>query len=260
VRRFAFFLPLIFVPALALAQIGGAFSGSSPPASSGDRSFANFLDGAPPHRVTGFWLQNCSCAGGDYNMSGMVSSTFSFANGCDNSNPPYCYAFGQTQATLNSVAGYLSSLQFPSTSLPTFEAQITTAAAANLLVVRYAAGMSGIDLAGVDTTPTQAIWFRFSTAAGDTNWMACSSLLSTTSCTSTGVAVAASTVYTLKIDATTAGTALYYVNNVLKVTKTTNMPNALGTSMVKPQVRVQTLEAVAKSLGVSSVRVSYLGG
>jgi hypothetical protein len=69
--------------------------------------------------------------------------------------------------------------------------------------------------------------FRFSTNAGDANWMCCfNDNAGNSEALSSGVAVAASTVYRLRItwDGTTTGKVKYYINGTLVQTSTFDFP------------------------------------
>jgi hypothetical protein len=97
-----------------------------------------------------------------------------------------------------------------------------------------------------DTTDsTRKIAFRYSTGASDTTWKACSSDGTTQSCSDTGVTVAADTAYVLEFRKS-GGTVTFYVDGVLKVTKSTNIPT--GTTSVPFMFSISTLENVAKTL------------
>lgn len=74
---------------------------------------------------------------------------------------------------------------------------------------------TGLNLAG----------FRFSTAASDSNWIACTKDGTTLNTTDTGVAVAANTYYRFIIEMV-SGAINFYINGTLVATHTTNLPTS----------------------------------
>lgn len=65
--------------------------------------------------------------------------------------------------------------------------------------------------------------FRYSTVAGDSNWMACVKDGSTLNAQSTGVAVAIDTMYLFRVE-TDASEIRFYINGTLVYTHTSNLP------------------------------------
>jgi hypothetical protein len=74
-------------------------------------------------------------------------------------------------------------------------------------------------------TPTgQHIGIRYDTTAGDTNWMCSTDDNATQNTVSSGVAVAAATVYEFFIDMKDTANIKFYINNVLVQTLSSNLP------------------------------------
>lgn len=135
--------------------------------------------------------------------------------------------------------------------------QVYVGTAATITSIRIWVGISKFgDSTETSDAPGGALYamFRFSTGAGDTNWQACTGN-GTASCTDTGTTVAGSTIYKLTIDYSTAGSVLFYINDVLKVTKTTNLPTGVSSSY-GPWVSVTTLTTAARAIHISSVLAS----
>lgn len=79
--------------------------------------------------------------------------------------------------------------------------------------------------APTDTPTAMGAWFRFSSAAGDTNWMICTSdSASPATCTSTGVAAVAGTAALLCIDKRESGAVTAWVNGAAPTRQTSNIP------------------------------------
>jgi hypothetical protein len=87
--------------------------------------------------------------------------------------------------------------------------------------------------------------FRYSTAAGDTNWMACVKDGATISATSSGVAVAIDTMYLFRIEMDSAEVR-FYIDGTLVHTATSNLPG-IDTS-VGVNVSLTQLAASARSI------------
>lgn len=79
--------------------------------------------------------------------------------------------------------------------------------------------------APTDTPTAMGAWFRFSTSAGDTNWMLCTSdSASAATCTSTGVAATAGSAVLLCVDKREQSAVTGWVNGQARVRVTTNLP------------------------------------
>ena len=118
--------------------------------------------------------------------------------------------------------------------------------------VRVIAGQSKLaQFTGPADAPTLAgAWFRYSTAAGDTNWMLCTSDgVSAATCTSTGVAVAGAGVAavgdSLCIDQLEGTAVTAWVNGRARLRVTTNITTSEATTGTVGAV-VQTLTAGAR--------------
>lgn len=186
-----------------------------------------------------------SAVGGNNPTSTCVSGTVAADAASD---PTQQLISMTTQASSSATCHVASAFAAPGlsrwTHLPKFGS--TVFMGSSIATERVWAGMAFSDLSGSDTGTQRKAAFRYSTGAGDTNWMACTSDGTTASCTSTGVAVVLSTAYTLEVDCATATTCNFYVNGALtpQVAKTTNVPNASNTDLGW-QVAVTTLSAGA---------------
>lgn len=126
---------------------------------------------------------------------------------------------------------------------------------------RLAFGFAASALEGVSTLAgangIRGCWFRFDTGLSDTTWQAVSSDGTTASATDTTISVAAATTYVLLVDAALAtGTCRYYVNGVLKVSKSTNIPT--GSTALGLQGSVTTLTNAARNVAVARTRLEQL--
>lgn len=157
-------------------------------------------------------------------------------------------------ATTDQDAGVLAETALAWGQLPATEWQIRTGS--SVLVMRAVVGLNN------DQTPTAAdscgaecAVFRYSTSVPDTNWVACTSdVTPTQTCTDTGIAIATSTQYLLRVDCGSLPTnCKFYINGALVVTKTTNLPAiAAGTPIGVPVAYLRTLENVAKTISINS--------
>jgi hypothetical protein len=120
-------------------------------------------------------------------------------------------------------------------------------AASDITAVRYWADVNSnaSTTCNNDSAAAAKVGFRYSTDASDTTWQACTSDGATQSCTDTTVTVVADTAYILEMRKN--GSAFdFYVNGVLKVHKTTNVPS--GTSALNLAMSVSALSASARTL------------
>lgn len=156
-----------------------------------------------------------------------------------------------TQAAINATCGDSSSSAFTkvSNSRP-IEVFRIKSDAANVSSTRMIAGLgvASIFTAPSDTPASEGAWFRYSTVAGDSNLMACSSNGAAATCTSTGVAYTTGTTYLLMIDASENGAVTFWINGLPRVRQTTNLPDstAIGQGVV-----IQATTAAARTLIVS---------
>ena len=97
--------------------------------------------------------------------------------------------------------------------------------------VRYWVGwFSGDPRSADDPAGLHLMGFRYSTDAGDTNWMAATKDGTTLATTNTGVAVTADTKYRFKMIAdSTAGNVKFYINGTLVATHSANLPGSTTT-------------------------------
>lgn len=129
--------------------------------------------------------------------------------------------------------------------------------AASIAVMRlWGAGWTTnwITAGGADTPNLHIAGFRYSTNAGDANWMAVTGGAGGLGCTvtDTGIAVAINTVYTFRIVFNTAAADVkFYINDALVATHTTKLPDA--TTGMNYGVSVTTLETVIKSFKWSRI-------
>lgn len=105
-----------------------------------------------------------------------------------------------------------------------------------------------------DAPADNGAWIRFSSVAGDTNYMACTGDGATTSCTSTGVA-ADTALHTFEIDMSESTSAItFYVDKRGRVRKTTNLPAVGSTLSWGHDVTATTATARTMSVGLQCVR------
>lgn len=126
-----------------------------------------------------------------------------------------------------------------------WEAQLRTSASVATILL-----WAGLKLTNTPTIATDAdqVYFRFDTDVPDTNWQVISSIGGTDTTTDSGVAVAASTNYNLRIEIDSSRKAIFYINDVL-VHTTTALTNDVD---LIPYVGVQQL-----SSGDASVTLCY---
>lgn len=121
-----------------------------------------------------------------------------------------------------------SSLQTGALARPqwnaTWTARIKTGS--SVAAIRAWIGLSDVSFTGSNDPTGNLAAFRYSTGASDTNWMAATNDNSG-GCgfTDTGIAVTASTPYTLRA-ALTATDVKFYIDGALVATRTTNLPTA----------------------------------
>lgn len=113
--------------------------------------------------------------------------------------------------------------------------------------IRLWHGFSSASLDAVDMPTTQHVAaFRYSTGVDGTAFWRCVTCdgASNVTTTTTTVAIATSTFYDLRIEFTAASTVLFYINDVLVATHTTNTPGT--TTGLSPISRVITLTNQAR--------------
>lgn len=218
-------LLLTLLPALALAQFG-AFGGSAPPASSSSRATDAFAQRA----LFGGWLSGASgltIATLGFNPIGNLQVVSAAGSNLE-SNGSWSYNFTGAD-TIGAEVGWrtINTNYFYPSLLPVLQTYVKNnfGSVTNLrMCVGFIGGATGTCPSDNFTTPSA--WFRYSTAVPDSAWMACTRDASTTSCTSTGVAAPAFNVYQrFKVDFRNYPTDVkFYIDDVLVVTKTTNLP------------------------------------
>lgn len=191
---------------------------------------------------------------------GMVGIGFTISNSGTGSNiTPTSTDLNHTNyvsaATLNSLAGFSTTANAPyhAARRIRFAAVIRLV---DLSVLRIVAGLgssTGGNVAGADNPNYNLADFRFSTAAGDTNWQCRTKDGTTANLTDSGVAPSTSGPTYLEIDYTPGVSAKFWINGTLVATKTTNLPD--GTTVMYPYVMLITLEAVAKNIRLSQIYV-----
>ena len=187
-------------------------------------------------------------------MAGFSVTTFGsgIANVLQDSTTTY-FLFSTTAST-NNTSGWadngLTPVRFDHLPDMTFRLSTGTSIAS----CRMWFGISASSNLNTDTPSASSIGltgFRYSTVAGDTNWMACVEQGSGSNATrtSTGVAVATSTYYTFRVKWVSTTSVEFYVNNALTNTITTTLPTV--TTPVFPVFYLVTLENVVKSFKFS---------
>lgn len=162
-------------------------------------------------------------------------------------------------AVLDNDAGWISSA-FSQTRFdyrPNWRCAMRTGPV--ITVVRYWLGMFSATPIASDDPTVHGFGFRFSTSAGDVNWMAWSNDNSGGgTIVDTGIPVVADTSYLLVAIVNAGGGSIrYYINDVLVATISTNLPGAANN--LGHVERLRTLEAVAKSIRLSKVALSQRG-
>lgn len=115
------------------------------------------------------------------------------------------------------------------------------------------AGATLNTVAGSDTSGTHTCAFRYSTSAGDTNWMAVANDAGVTPTTgNTGVAFG-TTAVTLRIEVTDGVSCVFKINGSTVATLTADLP--ASTAGVRQWVNLRTLDNVARNLKVSRMRI-----
>jgi hypothetical protein len=167
-----------------------------------------------------------------------------------------------TSANVASIVASTSTYTLTRTWLsPLFYARIATdSSIANLRIV---VGLPSADVSG-DAGPAstgayttaRGAWFRYGTDVDGTAFWRCVTSDGTTSTvTTTTTAIAASTIYNLRIEISAAGTTIrFFVNSVLVATHTTNLPSTSQT--MGYQVSVTTLTTAAKLLRLNHLQIN----
>jgi hypothetical protein len=139
---------------------------------------------------------------------------------------------------------------------PHYAAHVKTGA--SIADVRYWVGMFSNDPTSGGSNPSgyDLAALRFDTSAGDTNWMCCTKDATTLTATSSGVAPAANTAYTFRIEQD-ASEARFYINGSLVATITTNLPTS--STGIGAMVTLTTLAASAKTVKYGRQWVSFVG-
>jgi hypothetical protein len=106
---------------------------------------------------------------------------------------------------------------------------------------------------GSDTAPAHSMMFRYSTSAGDTTWRAVVKDGATQQDTDTGIAIDTNMHYFLIIYDYAASEIRFYIDNVLKVTHTANLP--VSTNQGFGCFGVRTLSASAIGVKYSHLYV-----
>lgn len=155
------------------------------------------------------------------------------------------------------VAGVSSSVKSSSTSTPIFWAdhnpllEFTFRTGANISALRYWVGMFSTDPTNADTITGRVLAFRYSTVAPDSGWTTVMRDNTTTTVGSAvGGAVAASTIYRLRVSVTGAGTSVTFtvtdVTNGTTASTTLAVPAAVLGNDLYWAIFLFTNEAVAK--------------
>lgn len=136
-----------------------------------------------------------------------------------------------TSGTALGAVGGLSAAatnEFQTRLLPDLQIVMKTGGvAADIADLRIWIGAHNDGAIGTDTPGTSGIdglVFRYSTPAGDTNWMAGSFDGASQTFTDTGIAVAVDTRYVMRIKVVSTSSVEYYINGTLVATLTTTLP------------------------------------
>jgi hypothetical protein len=182
----------------------------------------------------------------------LLSGTAGTADTTDTAYQMVKYTTSTTSGNAVSVSGPFTTTQ-PS-YLPLFYAVVRTDPAA-VTSTRIYVGLTQSSLDQVATlaaaNTVKNCTFRYDTGIGDAAFFAESSDGTTASASTTSVSVAAATTYVLQIDQHVSGECDFYVNGVLKVAKTTNIPT--GATAEGVESSITTLTTAARSLSTSKV-------
>jgi hypothetical protein len=121
---------------------------------------------------------------------------------------------------------------------------------------RFWVGLFSGDPSASDDPAVHLAGFRYSTGAGDSNWMACVKDGSTLQAASTGITVAIDTRYFLRVE-TDSSEVRFYVDNALVYTHTANLPT--GSTNMGLYVGVTTLTGSARSFRYARQYGSQIG-
>jgi hypothetical protein len=240
-------LALSIVPACAHAQIGGAFGGSSSgPGPNTDLLVNSVTENAVVRRVRCWFF--AQAANGALPISPCGAMSLTLAGGLSaifDGNQPF------TQMDVSATSGNKTIFTFPAglfcgKALPSQRWYVRTATA--ISTMRIWVGLSS-NISGTDNPTASTAAFRYSTAAGDTNWMACTRRVAngSTTCVSTGVPVVADTKYDLGVDCSVDPICVFTVNGA--VTNTVNGVTTLSpdTGGIQANIYIETLAAVART-------------
>lgn len=181
----------------------------------------------------------------------MVTTTGTASDGSDADGTFGNYA---SAAVIDSDAGWQTAYtKTRRDHKPIWSGVVKTGAA--ITVVRYMVGLTDADPMGSATPLTNLAAFRYDTVAdGTAFWRCITNDGTTTSLTTTTIAITTSTKYNLRIDCSTTGEVRFYINGVLAATHTANLPTA--TTSLGTHLELRTLEGVAKSIEVGKFEIS----
>lgn len=205
----------------------------------------------PPERKS-FWINFHNNA---ENAVGIAAPTVN-GTGSTNNLADSTYNRYQSGAVAGNNGGVVSAAftYFVQNHKPYFAANIrthTSVAACRIWVGMVSAGIGNYDDLGANGI--LAALFRFSTVAGDTEWMAVTSDGTTQDTNPSGVAVGVSTPYKLVIRWSPSDSAFHFSINDVEVAATTNnLPGAFG-AMGGYICRIETRDSNAKSLAISRI-------
>lgn len=222
-------------------------------AGSGTTGWVDFFDIKKRRAWVNFWPGNQTPVSAGL---GTISTVGAMGDG---SSPDYQMTRFTSAATAGSMSGPRLNVSIPHFRTlfdPTFYARIRTGS--DITSLRIIIGFDTAAATNSDGDSRSLVVFRYSTVAGDTNWMGvCNNGgAATTQTADTGVAVAASTVYLFKVVISGDGTlATFTVNGSAPVTLNTNLP-ATSTGMF-PTFSFTPQAASARVLDYSFIHIEW---
>lgn len=170
------------------------------------------------------------------------------------------YGFAST-GTINTTIGWTnpaSTTAFFGITSPRFVGIIKSGATSptDKNNVRVWVGLFNTTPAGTDTIPSNSFGFRYSTAAGDTNWMACNQGGGSPGAVSTGVAFAVDTRYVLEAWYDNTNSHIhFYINGVQTNDISSSLP--VNTTAMNPYCLARNLATETKNFKISKFVVDF---
>lgn len=253
---------LVLLPNLAFAQFGGAFGGSS----SGVGQTSDLV--VKSLRTVDMRMSRVRCQLWTYYGSTTLASTCGWTLGLYGSAAVETTSIETNRTWFRYTSGAVSG----DDAGPSGEGQyngrmllrvyVRWRAPTTLTSIRSWVGIISSNMPDTSTgtgSGARGAAFRFATDVPDTNFQACSGNNGGSySCTDTGVAPVAGTIYEMDVDCSTKVACVYKLNGTTVATRTTNIPtDDTSTANVGPGAIVTTLTAAARSHWVNQIVVEW---